>query len=306
MNAVEQQELPIDDEAYPARAHSGPILRWVGGKRWFTPLASDIIYEYLQRTGGRYFEPFAGGAALALDLGLPGMVVSDLCEPLINLYVQSSARPDSVFWMVQHYKDQGTDKATYYEVRNKARPRSNVERAAWLFYLNALCFNGVYRENSKGKFNVPYGVRKKTQKLPGSHPMVSHSFITIERLKAFAAATQETEFVCSDFAPIIARAGAGDFIFADSPYFGVFDKYLKEGFDVAQHVALARSLQVAAERGVAFLATNNDTPEVRRLYRWAHLTTTGEFRRVNRDATKRGKVGCLLIASDAALLHHAS
>lgn len=291
---------------FPERAHSSPILRWVGGKRWLTPIVSDIIYEHLCETGGRYIEPFAGGAAVALDLGLPNMIVSDLCEPLITCYQQSSARPDVVHWMVERYKARGTDKETYYEVRERPRPKSALERAAWLFYLNALCYNGVFRENQKGKFNVPYGVRKKGTKLPGSHPMVSHSFITLDRLQAFAAATEGTDFLCSDFAPIIARAQKGDFVFADSPYFGVFDKYLKEGFGVDQHIALARSLREAKNRGVAFIATNNDTPEIRRLYRWAHVVDTGEYRRVNRDAKKRGKVGCVLIASAKRLLRHAS
>jgi DNA adenine methylase len=291
---------------FPERARTEPILRWAGGKRWLVDAVAPVIHAHLQQTGGRYIEPFAGGAAVALDLGLPGMIVSDLCEPLINCYRQASARPAVVHRMVEQYKARGTDKETYYEIRNAPRPKSALERAAWLFYLNALCYNGLFRENSKGGFNVPYGVRSRKQKLPGAHPLVSHSFITLDRLQAFAQATAETDFLHSDFAPVIARAKSGDLVFADSPYFGVFDKYLKEGFGVDQHIALARTLKTAMHRGAAFLATNNDTPEMRRLYRWAHLKSTGEHRRINRNAKDRGKVDCLLIASSKALLQGAT
>jgi DNA adenine methylase len=253
------------------------------------PMVSDIIYTYLQRTGGRYIEPFAGGAAVALDLGLPNMIVADLCEPLINCYVQVCNCPHDVFTMVEQYRARGTDKAAYYEVRNKLRPADNVERAAWLFYLNALCWNGVFRENAKGVFNVPYGARSK-------------KLITLERMLAFREAMPKTEFLYSDFAAVINTAKEGDFVFADPPYMGVFSRYLRQGFGTVQHIRLARALQAATERGVAFLAANNDLPEVRNLYRWGHTMRTEECRRVNSDGKGRGKVDCLLIASAPELL----
>ncbi len=297
-----QMTKPSLSEELPERAHASPIVRWVGGKRWLVPTASEIAYAHLQTTDGRYIEPFLGGGAVAADLGLPNMLLADLCEPLINAFQQVRRSPDSVLWSLRNYRRRGTDAETYYKIRAE-RPRGKVQRAAWFFYMNALCFNGVYRENAKGEYNVPYGVRKPGKKLPGKTPMVSHSFVNKTKLKPFVEAIRSSELVASDFRPIIRRADDGDFIFVDSPYFGVYSNYLKEGFGVADHVDLARELRAAAEeRGASFIATNNDTPEIRRLYRWAHITRTGEFRRVNRDAKKRGKVACLLIASSRDLV----
>jgi DNA adenine methylase len=266
---------------------------------------SNIAYDYLSDTRGRYIEPFLGGGAVAADLGLPDMLLADLCEPLINAFQQVRRSPDSVLWSLRNYRRRGVDADTYYKIRAEC-PRGKVQRAAWFFYMNALCFNGVYRENSKGEYNVPYGVRKPGKKLPGKTPMVSHSFLNKKRLTPFVDAVRGAELTASDFRPIIKRATDGDFVFVDSPYFGVYSNYLKEGFGVADHVDLARELRAAAERGAAFIATNNDVPEVRRLYRWAHITRTGEFRRVNRDAKKRGKVACLLIASGRDLVGSAA
>jgi DNA adenine methylase len=296
---------PSPSDVLPERAHARPIVRWVGGKRWLVPVASQVAYEHLQTTDGRYVEPFLGGGAVAADLGLPDMLLADLCEPLINAFQQLRRSPDAVLWSLKNYRRRGVDSDTYYKIRAE-RPRGKVQRAAWMFYMNTLGFNGVYRENSKGIYNVPYGVRKPGKKLPGKTPMVSHSFLTKTKAKPFIEAIRHAELVATDFRTTIRRAGDGDFIFVDSPYFGVYANYLKEGFGVGDHVDLARELRAAAEeRGASFIATNNDVPEIRRLYRWAHITRTGEFRRVNRDAKKRGKVACLLIASSRDLLRSA-
>jgi len=286
----------FEDKAFAPRVHATPIVRWVGGKRWLVPIISDIVYEYLQRTGGRYIEPFLGGGAVAADLGLPGMILSDLCEPLMNAFQQVQKDPAAVLWaLASNYVKRGTDDQTYYKVRAE-KPQSALQRAAWFFYLNATAFNGIWRENASGVFNVPYGRRKgKT----------GPAFLNEKRLRPFVEATQDAELLTSDFRPVIERADSGDFLFVDSPYFGVYSNYLKEGFGPSDHVDLARALQAAVARGAAFVATNNDLPDVRRLYGWANMTRTGEFRRVNRDAAGRGKVACLLITSTPDLLHHA-
>jgi len=281
---------PSPSDEYPERVHASPIVRWVGGKRWLVPVVSDIAYEYLRETRGCFYEPFLGGGAVAADLGLPDMVLSDLCGPLINAYRQVVRNADAVLWSLHNYRRRGTDEDTYYKVRGE-RPRGVVQSAAWMFYMNALCFNGVWRENAKGEYNVPYGARKG-----------GPSFISKTKLAPFIEAFRSADLVASDFRPMIECASDGDFIFVDSPYFGVYSNYLKDGFGISDHVDLARALQAATERGAAFVATNNDTPEIRRLYRWAHVVRTGEFRRVNRDAKNRGKVACLLISSSADLV----
>lgn len=281
---------PLPSEL-PERAHAKPIVRWVGGKRWLVPIVSDVAYAHLQSTGGRYIEPFLGGGAVAADLGLPNMLLADLCEPLINAFEQLCRNRDVVLWSLKNYRRRGTDADAYYKIRAE-HPQGKVQRAAWFLYMNATGFNGVYRENSKGEYNVPHGSRKSQKP----------SFLTQTKADPFIAAIRSSELTAADFRQVIRRAGAGDFLFVDPPYYGVFSNYLKEGFSVGDHAALADELQDAAKRGAAFVAANNDLPEVRKLYRWAHLTRTGELRRVNCDAKKRGKVACLLITSHRNVL----
>lgn len=248
---------------------------------------SDIAYAHLQRTRGRYIEPFLGGGAVALDLGLPNMILADVCEPLIQAYTQVRDFWPQVAWTLGTYAHRGVDKDTYLDVRDE-RPMSHIQQAAHFLYLNALCFNGVWRVNSNGVFNVSYG--SKSDGTPGK-------LRTIQELQQFADAIKASTLTASDFRATLAVAGEGDFVCADPPYFGTFDDYSANRFTAKDHADLAEALRIAYDHGADLVATNMDTPEVRELYSWAAIQVTGEMHRVCRDPAKRGKVSTVLIST---------
>jgi DNA adenine methylase len=252
-----------------------------------TRLLSNTAYAYLQKSGGRYVEPFLGGAAVALDLGLPDMILADVCEPLIHAYRQVCAHPKEVAWMLGTYARRGVDKETYMATRGDV-PFSHIQRAAHFLYLNALCFNGVWRVNAAGVFNVAYGA--KSDGTPGR-------LRNEEELVQFAATFGGSQIDVADFRTTLALAGEGDFIYADPPYLGTFDGYSADRFSLADHAALAEALRCAYDRGADLITTNMDTAEIRELYSWAAIQVTGEAQRVSCDAMTRGKMSTVLIST---------
>jgi len=288
-----QQPLPLDDTPFQHRLHAEPLVRWVGSKRAMVKLLSSSIYRYLQTTHGRYIEPFLGGAAVALDLGLPNMLLSDLSEPLINCYEWVRKNPRTVDMWLGVCRSKGTDKAAYLRQRAEV-PASKPKQAARFLYLNTVGFNGMWRVNSHGLMNVPHG-----------HPASDtqgYSFPSLEDIMNFSEALANTDLRCCHFSEMIKLAKSGDALYADPPYFGVFTGYTEHGFSIQDQQQLSDMLRDAAARGVAVLSTNSDAPEIREMYSWAYVTTTREARRVNSDVTKRGKVDCVLIASSSDLI----
>lgn len=282
------QDIPGTESAFPLRLHAKPICRWVGGKRWMLRTLSNVAYVHLQRTRGHYVEPFLGGGAVALDLGLPNMILADTCEPLIHAYDQVRRFPQQVAWMLATYEKRGVDKDTYMDVRDES-PMSHIQRAAHFLYLNALCFNGVWRVNSDGVFNVAYGSK-------GSGAPAGKMRTTAD-LEQFAAAIKTSTLTAADFHKTLEHAGEGDFIYADPPYFNTYDDYTTGRFTAKDHVDLSEALRAAYDRGADLVTTNMDTPEVREMYAWAAIQVTGEMHRVCRDPAKRGKMSTVLIST---------
>ena len=202
------QDIPGTESTFPPRLHAKPVCRWVGGKRWMLRTLSNTAYAHLQRTRGRYIEPFLGGGAVALDLGLPSMILADTCEPLIHAYDQVRRFPQQVAWMLATYERRGVDKSTYLDVRAES-PMSHIQRAAHFLYLNALCFNGVWRVNSNGVFNVAYG--SKGDGAPAG------KMRTAADLEQFAAAIKTSTLTAADFHKTLEHAGEGDFIYCFTP-----------------------------------------------------------------------------------------
>jgi DNA adenine methylase len=286
------------ERALPPPKHAKPIVKWLGGKTWIIKLASQGIYRHLARTGGHYVEPFLGGAALALDLGLPGMIVSDSNEHLIRTYQAVRDQPAQVAWALSSLASQGVDEESYYLVRNR-HYSSRLMAAARFIYLNKLCFNGVYRENKNGKFNVPYGDTVYRKSVVGRkvNDRVGNLFPSGRKLRDLAEAFVDSDLEARDFRETIAMAGRGDFVYADPPYAQTFDAYTATGFGPGEQLALVNALGEAWERGAMILTTNADQPEIRDMYSWATVMTTAEARSVSQDGNQRKRVGCVLITS---------
>jgi len=145
-----QMTLRIGSPHTPPRAHARPVLKWAGGKSWLAPLISTGLHRHLALTHGAYIEPFAGSAAVALDLGLPGMVIGDANEDLVTLYTALADDAATVADALERLVSRGIDQETFLRVR-AAKPRKPVYRAARLLYLNRLAYNGLYRVNRRGQ-----------------------------------------------------------------------------------------------------------------------------------------------------------
>jgi DNA adenine methylase len=259
-----------------------PFLKWAGGKgQLLGRLRARVPPSY-----GRYFEPFLGGGALFFALRPARGFLSDVNREIIDCY---TAVRDDVSGLVAALRDHRYDSKHYYEVRNTDPAKlALVERAARTIFLNKTGFNGLYRVNRAGKFNVPFGRYAK--------PAICDE----PNLRACSAALADVELVAADFERAASRAAAGDFVYFDPPYVPVsrtaaFTAYAPGGFDLDAQSRLAAFFDKLAERGVAVLLSNSDVPEIRKLYARYAMDTIEATRVINCKATRRGPVRELLV-----------
>ena len=260
-----------------------PIIKWVGGKSQYL----DKIREMLPKDYRKYYEPFLGGGAVLLDLCPEEAVVNDINPELINMYLQVRDNVEDVIkylssldWTHEH---SGEDpKEVYYAVRglfNNHLGDKTVDQAARFIYLNKHCFNGLYRVNSKGEFNVPFN-----GKLTGASAHMDH-------LREVSKQLQNVEFKCGDFEQSAKGINSKDLIFIDSPYAPLtptsFVDYTKEGFAYEDHVRLADFFMELSDYGVYCMLTNHDTELIRDLYRGFNFTEVDVRRSINRNGDNR-------------------
>lgn len=262
-----------------------PFIKWVGGKtQLLEPLISIIDSA---RPFGSYHEPFAGGAALFFELQRTGRLhgaadLSDINPNLMDCYYAVRDDCAQLIEMLQHHKSQHS--RSYYYTMRSARPVSITERAARVIYLNKTCFNGLYRENSNGDFNVPIG--------DYTNPQICDA----DNLTACAAALQSTALRCAPFQEILSQAHTGDVVYFDPPYVPLsssssFTAYAKAGFGMSAQAELADVARELARKGIAVILSNSDTPIVRALYAGFRIHDVLATRAVNSSGTKRGKIG---------------
>lgn len=234
----------------PAR----PILKWAGGK---TQMLNDLLPK-VPSSYNRYIEPFLGGGALFFALQPENAIIADSNPELINMYRQVADFPDEVIHYLKQYEN---TKEMFYNVRGQiweALPKA--EAAARTIFLNRTCFNGLYRVNKKGEFNVPYG-KYKNPKICGP-----------DALYAASDVLKKAEILCGDYFLVLEHyAKEGDFIFLDPPYLPVseysdFKRYTKEQFYEEDHVELAKIITRLQERGCHIILTNSNHPLVHELY----------------------------------------
>lgn len=232
------------------------FLKWAGGKRWLTNRLVSLQHQKIER----YFEPFLGGGAMFFFLKPEKAILSDLNTDLIRTYTVVRDNPQRLLTELQKHHDSHS-KEHYYEMRRK-HFRSPVKQAAKFIYLNRAGWNGLYRVNKSGHYNVPMGTEK--------------SIINQEtNYLALSEILQNARLQSMDFAKIIGRAKSGDLVFADPPYTvnhnqNGFLSYNEKIFSWKDQIRLAGSLKRAAGRGVKIIATNANHPEIDRLYSFAH------------------------------------
>ncbi len=248
MGCSVEQEKPQDI------ALTRPLLKWAGGK---TQLLGEIMPK-MPKKYGRYIEPFFGGGALFFATRPEGGIIADINPELVNLYRSVATDVEGVMAQLRLYEN---TEIFFYAVRALDWTKlSNVEAAARTLFLNRTCFNGLYRVNKSGQFNVPFG-RYKNPKI-----------LDEDSLKAASALLSKTTIICGDYKSVLKdNAQPGDFIFLDPPYLPIseysdFKRYTKEQFYEEDHIELAAEIMRLHELGCHVILTNSNHPLVHEQY----------------------------------------
>ncbi len=247
-----------------------PFIKWAGGKRWLTTQPSFEIPEFT----GRYIEPFLGGGAIFFFLRPTSAILSDANPRLIETYVAVRDNWRRVEQMLKWFQTRHTVQF-YYQERARVRRKPHT-RAAQFLYLNRACFNGLYRENLAGVFNVPIGAKERI-------------IFDDEDFEKISAALGSAEIYDSDFEAVIDRAGEDDLVFADPPYTTAhnvngFVKYNQRIFCWNDQIRLKNAVVRAVGRGARIVLTNANHESIRLLY-----DDVGEYRPIERVSVMAGK-----------------
>lgn len=228
-----------------------PFLKWAGGKRWLAPKIPTEIF----RQCNEYFEPFAGSAATYFWHRPQNATLNDLNHKLITTYKAVRDIPSDVFAALQRHDRSHSD--DYYYTERARERRANHERAAQFIYLNRTCWNGLYRENLRGEFNVPRGTKDKV--------IWEHSFAD------YSQALSGVKLLNEDFQSVMDQAARGALVFCDPPYttahnLNGFVKYNQKIFSWEDQIRLRDSIEAADKRGVRFIVTNAAHQSIKDLY----------------------------------------
>lgn len=265
---MSQAALPIAKVAAPS--DPGPFLRWAGGK---TRLLRHLL-PYIPEGFDRYFEPFLGGGAVFFAIrgrARGSIALSDLNDELINIWRAVRDEPEAFLDALAAYEGKN-DEESYYEVREAEAPTEPIQRAARFAYLNQTAWNGLWRVNRWGRFNVPWGNRP----FRGYDP---------DSLSGLSTVLQEVEVDLADFRDVLQRPSRGDFVYLDPPYLPVsdtskFSGYTEKRFRAADLEELASICRELTSRRVAWVMSNRDTPLVRELFADSEIIRTTTRRSV--------------------------
>ena len=273
-----------------------PFLKWAGGKG---KLASRIAERAPERIG-RYHEPFLGGGAVFFALQERGLVAeASLADRNGDLMATYEAVRDDVEGVIgalgelsrQYLSREPSQRGLYYyEVRDRRRPRTAARKAARLLFLNKTCYNGLYRVNSKGRFNVPHG------------RYVRPTILDEGRLREASDSLAGIELRAEDFAEACGRARPGDFVYLDPPYrplsaTSAFTKYTSGDFGFADQERLRDAFDELTHRGVAALLSNSSHPDIHELYRDYEKELVPMGRAINSNGKGRAPIDELLVSN---------
>jgi DNA adenine methylase len=268
-----------------------PFLRWAGGKRKLVPAFQQLLPASFDPKKGKLFEPFVGGGAFMLALGdptnalhIPGkrLVINDANPELVATY---RAIRDDVERLIAKLTKLAADTSKAAFERQKAlAPKSDVERAARFIFLNRTCFNGLWRVNSSGGFNVPYG-------------NLDNPFLfDADALRAVSRRLAGAQIREGSYVQAVNDAKAGDLVYLDPPYLPLnpsssFSKYAKDDFGQADQYALAGVIRALTDRGVLVMLSNSDTPLTRHIFGpELDLWQISVTRSISASAASRAKV----------------
>lgn len=269
-----------------------PFLKWAGGKRQLLP----EIRKYVPEEFDIYYEPFVGAGAVLFDLQPEKAVINDKNTELLNVYHVIKNEIDDLIKELKKHED-GNDSDYFYEVRVMDREPgykdlSPAERAARIIYLNKTCFNGLFRVNSKGYFNVPFGKYKNPKILNEDVLRTVHSYLH----------SNDVQILEMDFTEAVADAKAGDFVYFDPPYDPLsetasFTSYSLDGFRKEDQLRLRDLCVELDQKGIKFLLSNSATDFILQIYeeKGFIIEKVSASRNINSVASKRGKIEEVLV-----------
>lgn len=255
------------------RQHIEPLLKWAGGKRQLLKHLLPLLPQHINT----YYEPFFGGGALFFALRPRLAVISDKNPELTNCYTQVRDQPDAVIDVLKGWPN---SEAQYDRIR-RSSPTCPVEKAARIIYLTRLSFNGIYRLNGKGEFNVPYGHRPHR---PSYDP---------EQIYEVSRALLHATITSGDFEATVKEAKRGDLVYFDPPYAepndtSRFVRYNDKKFSWEDQVRLAKVALELADRGVIVVVSNAEHTQIRGLYRGFHCVMVERNSSMAADGKQRG------------------
>jgi DNA adenine methylase len=265
-----------------------PFLKWAGGKR---QLLNDLL-RYSPSKFNDYYEPFLGGGALFFKLASLGRIkrahLNDNSKILIDAYATIKEHPQELVAELKSGK-YVNQKEVFYDIRRE-QPKDLIKATARLLYLNKTAFNGLYRVNSQGKFNVPFG------------KYVNPKILDEQNIIAVSKALQTDELMNTDFEMAVKNAKRGDFIYFDPPYYPLsktanFTGYTKEDFTVKDQERLARNFSELDKKGCLVMLSNSYVPAILELYNGFTINTVQATRMINCKADGRGKIKEVIITN---------
>jgi len=271
-----------------------PFVKWAGGKR---QLVAELL-KHLPKEFNNYYEPFVGGGALFFELYNSGflknrqVLLSDINEELINSYKVIRDYPTKLIEQLKEFKAKHS-KEFYYQIRELDRNENyqnldKITKAARFIYLNRTCFNGLYRVNKKGEFNVPMGRYKNPQ------------IVDEKNIFAVSQALQNVTIQHCDYKEVLKYANGNDFIYFDPPYYPItetanFTSYTQEEFLEKEQTELYETFKELSNRRCFILESNSDTDFIKNLYKEFTMKEVLANRAINSNGGKRGKIIEVLI-----------
>lgn len=292
------KNLSIEEIGHLINEKPKPFVKWVGGKRQLLRqfrLMNLYPPEKFNPKTGRYFEPFVGGGAVFFDLLPKKAFLSDLNNELVITY---NVIKNDVESLIKSLKKHQNTKEYFLKIRAKDLNKlSDTEIASRFIYLNRTCFNGLYRVNSHGGFNVPFAGNK--------NPLICDEI----NLRKVSKALKYVEIKKEDYKEVLKKAKNGDFVYFDPPYYPInktssFTSYTKEAFLGKEQIELRDTFMELTKRGCFVMLSNSDTPFINKIYleikmkgKLIRLNKVNAGRMINSDASKRGKITEVLVTN---------
>ncbi|MCC7004686.1 DNA adenine methylase [Candidatus Nomurabacteria bacterium] len=271
-----------------------PFLKWVGGKGQLLEQFQELFPEKYNS----YFEPFIGGGAVFFSLNPKKAIINDINTTLVQTYIYIKDDVDRVIKELKKLekdflsKEPEERKEFYYKIREKynSLPKDDFKRSLYFLFFNKTAFNGVYRENSKGGFNVPIGSYRNPK------------IVDEDNLRAVSESLKHTSITNTSFADVVKKAKSGDFVYFDPPYHPVsttssFTSYSKDDFTKEDQIKLRDLFVELDKKGVYVMLSNSYTPFIKEIYSAYKQIPVNASRMINSKADKRGKISEIVIVN---------